>query len=69
MGASRRILETKAFCSITEFAQRCGGGCASETAPDNDDLELPPIVWTDQSRVIAMAAPFLVEWSVWNFGV
>src|SRR5436190_15394130 len=69
MGAPRRILEAKAFYAVTEFTQRCRGGCASETAPDNDDLELPPIVWTDQSGVITMAAPFLIERALWNFGV
>ena len=63
------ILKAETFYLIAEFTQRCRGGGAGEAASDNDDLELPPIVWTDQSRVITMAAPFLVEWSMGNFGV
>ena len=69
MGATRRILITKTFHPITEFAEGRCSGTAGETAADNDDLELAPIIRTDQSRMIAMALPFPVERTGRNFGV
>ena len=64
-----RILKAKAFYPVAEFAQGRRRRSAGETASHNDDLELSPIIWANQSRVIPMAAPFLIERSVWNPGV
>src|SRR3989441_10294913 len=69
MGAPWRIFKAKAFYPITQFAKGRRGRATRETAPYNNDLELSPIVWTDQSRVITMAPPFFVERSVGNFWI
>src|SRR5438270_6048270 len=61
MGAARGILITKTFHPITELAERRGRRTAGQTASDNNDLELAPIIWTNESRVIFVARPFPIE--------
>ena len=47
MRASRRILETKTFHSITKLAQRRRSRSAGQTASYNDDLEFSPVIWAN----------------------
>ena len=47
--APRRVLKAKASYSITQFAQGRRRRASGQTAPNDDDFELSPIIWTNQS--------------------
>jgi hypothetical protein len=46
MRAPRRILETKAFHSIAQLTQRGRRRSTGQTAANNDDLKLSPVIRT-----------------------
>jgi hypothetical protein len=69
MRASGRVLVTKTFHVIAQLAEGGRRGTARQSTAHDNDLELAAIIWTNQSRMIAMAAPFIREWAGWNLGV
>ncbi len=69
MRAARAVLITEAFHVVAELAQRGRRRSAGQAASDDDDLEFPAIVWTDQARVILVRRPFVRERARGNLGV
>ena len=69
MGASRRVLKTKTFYPVTQFAQRRCSRSAREAAADDYDLKLSSVVRINQSRMVLVISPFLVERSWRNFRI
>jgi hypothetical protein len=69
VGAAGTVLVTKAFHIVAELAQRGGRRTASEPAPNDDDLEFPPVIRSDQARVILVTGPFAREGTGRNSGV
>src|SRR4030095_2654264 len=69
MGTSRRILKTKAFHPVSEFTEGRRGGSAGKPAADDYDLKLSPVVWADQSRMVLMISPFLIQRPRRNLGI
>jgi hypothetical protein len=47
MRASRRILEAKAFHSITKLTQRCRSRSTRQAASYNDNFEFSPVMWAN----------------------
>ena len=61
MRTSRRVLKTKTFHPVPEFTKGRRGGSAGKPAADDYDLKLSPVVWADQSRMVLMISPFLIQ--------
>src|SRR5262245_62579358 len=69
MRAPRRILKTKTFHPVSKFTERRRGRSTGETAADDYDLKFSPVVWADQSRMVLMVSPFLIQRSGRNFWI
>jgi len=69
MRAPGRILKTKTFHPVSEFTEGRRGRSAGEAAADDCDLKLSPVVWVDQSRMVLMISPFLIQGPRRNFGI
>src|SRR5207244_1392536 len=67
--APGRILKTKAFHPVTQFSEGRRGRSAGEAAADDYDLKFSPVVWTDQSRMVSMISPFLIQRPRRNFRI
>jgi hypothetical protein len=61
MRASRRILKTKTLHPVSEFTQGRCGRSAREAAANDYDLKFSPVVWANQSRMVSMISPFLIQ--------
>jgi hypothetical protein len=69
MRAPGRILKTKTFHPVSEFSEGRRGRSAGEPTADDYDLKLSPVVWADQSRMVLMISPFLIQRPRRNFGI
>src|SRR5688572_5818224 len=69
VSAARAVLITETFHVVTELAQGSGGRPAGEPAADDDNLEFPAVVRSDQARVILVAGPLARERAGRNPGV
>jgi hypothetical protein len=69
VGAPRRILKTKTFHPVSEFTEGRRGRSAGEAAADDYDLKLSPVVGADQSRMVLMVSPFLIQRPWRNFRI
>src|SRR5262249_52532419 len=69
MRASRRILKTKTLHPVSKFTEGRRGRSTGETAADAYDLKFSPVVWADQSRMVLMVSPFLIQRSRRNFWI
>jgi hypothetical protein len=69
MRTSRRILKTKTFHPVPEFTKGRRGGSAGKPAADDYDLKLSPVVRADQSRMVLMISPFLIQRPRRNLGI
>jgi hypothetical protein len=69
MRAPRRILKTKTFHPVSQFSQGRRGRSAGEAAADDYDLKFSPVVRIDQSRMVSMISPFLIQRPRRNFWI
>src|SRR5262249_579086 len=69
MRAPRRILKTKTFHPVSEFTEGRRNRSAGEAAADDYDLKFSPVVRADQSRMVSMISPFLIERPGRNFRI
>src|SRR6266446_6910121 len=69
MGATRRILITKTFHTITKFTQSGRGRSASQPRTDHNDFKFAAIIRANETRIILVVPPFLLEWTGRNFAV
>ena len=69
MGATRRILITKTFHPITKLAQSGRGRSAGQSRTDHNDLKFAAIIRANETRIILVVPPFLLERTGRNFAV
>jgi hypothetical protein len=69
MRAPRRILKTKTLHPVSQFTEGRRRRSAGEAAADDYDLKFSPVIWADQSRMVLMISPFLVQRPRRNFGI
>jgi hypothetical protein len=69
MGATRRILITKSFHAITKFTQSGRGRSAGQPRTDHNDLKFAAIIRANETRIILVVPPFLLERTGRNFAV
>ena len=61
VSAARTVLVTEALRIVTELAERRRRRTAGEAAAHHDDLELPPIIRRNETRMIFVIGPLLRE--------
>src|SRR6476469_8171040 len=69
MRATRRILITKTFHPITKLAQSGRGRSAGQSRTDHNDLKFAAIIRANETRIILVVPPFLLERTGRNFAV
>src|SRR5436305_1892062 len=69
MGATRRILITKTFHLIPKLAQSGRGRSAGQSRTDHNDFKFAAIIRANETRIILVVPPFLLERTGRNFAV
>jgi hypothetical protein len=69
MRAPWRILKTKTFHPVSEFTESRRSRSAGEAAADDYDFKFSPVIRVDQSRMVLMIPPFLIQRPRRNFRI
>jgi hypothetical protein len=54
---------------VSEFTESRRGGSAGEATAHHYDLKFSPVIRIDQSRMVLMISPFLIQRPRRNFGI